>query len=540
MHETQISIRVFEGIFLGKIHRNLLGNADFFNARGNVAFAKNETLAARNLRERAKKFRRGIFRRGNEVFKTRILRGNDRKFFEKIPRGNVRKREKNAVFFDFHVQQNPIFEARNDEFVLFVIRAFYRNFLKLGNALFARNFQRRPLQNLISAVPERVLQNPIFYAKFVDQIFVLARQKKPFSGKDERRNQNQQSQPGKKTNHYFFQHRTGKIFVPESILERKSFSETKLAQVFAKDFHSKIMSKIRSMTGFGKANFAAGTANFFVEITSVNQRGLAISVSTLPEWASAAEKIAFPLVKKIAKRGKINVAFRLEILGAGTPSVAFSFVEKAVKTTLQNLKNSAANLGIDFVPAASTFLRIAEIHRKKSAAVPALESDENLQKIVENARLEALEKFDKMRRDEGEFLKKTLLETLQNLKNLSEKIKKLSAGTTENHKNALLLRLKNLGIEIDFDDERFLKEITIFADKCDISEELARLQSHFEQFAGTLDESEGGRKLDFICQEMLREINTIGSKANNLEITRCVIAAKNEQEKLREQTQNLE
>jgi uncharacterized protein (TIGR00255 family) len=120
-------------------------------------------------------------------------------------------------------------------------------------------------------------------------------------------------------------------------------------------------------------------------------------------------------------------------------------------------------------------------------------------------------------------------------------VAKCAQGVVPHYRDLLLQRLQKAGLELDLDDERVLKEIAIFADRCDITEELTRLDSHFEQFAQTLRHPGAvGRKLDFLCQEINREINTIGSKANNIDITKYVIECKNELERIREQVQNIE
>lgn len=297
---------------------------------------------------------------------------------------------------------------------------------------------------------------------------------------------------------------------------------------------------IRSMTGYARENFSVAGTDFTLEISAVNQRGLAISVFAPSEWMPAAERLLSPLVREKASRGKITIAIRTGTLGGNTPSCeALSWDEASAAVALEKMKNAASLAGIHFVPTPEIYLRLAELHRSRQGALPSLE-DEAVAASVRQATEAALKSFVCMRECEGGNLEKDLRERLARLRHWVGEIRSASAGTVENQRDALRARLAALGLEIDLDDPRFLKEIAIFADRCDISEEQTRLASHFSQFENCLNENDSGRKLDFICQEILRELNTIGSKANNAAITRYVVEAKNEQERLREQVQNIE
>lgn len=294
------------------------------------------------------------------------------------------------------------------------------------------------------------------------------------------------------------------------------------------------------MTGFGRATFVVGESDFFVEISSVNQRGFALGISVPADWQSAgAERLLAPIIREKIARGKISLAIKTNVPAENSGTGVLFWDEAGVAVAIEKLRAQAKKQGIAFEVSSEIYLRLAEIHRKKSQTLPSLE-DESVAGTVIAGTQEALEKFIAMREKEGSFLKTDLLARVEKLRMLAAQIKKKSAGTVENFRDALLARLKTLNLEIDASDERFIKEATIFADRCDISEELTRLESHFSQFEACLDEAESGRKLDFICQEILREFNTIGSKANNIDVTRCVVEAKNEQERMREQVQNIE
>ena len=299
------------------------------------------------------------------------------------------------------------------------------------------------------------------------------------------------------------------------------------------------MSKVKSMTGYGRAVFSVGGTDFSAEASSVNQRGLAVSVSAPPEWMPEAERLLSPLVRACAARGKISLALRAGTGNAAHEAELFSWDEEAVARTLEKMKAAARRAGTLFEPTAEIYLRLAEHCRARGNALPAL-GDEAVSAAVAEAAASALKNLTAMREREGVNLEKDLRERLARLRDWAEKIREASAGTVAHYRDALRARLAALETETDSDDPRLLKEIALFADRCDISEELTRLASHFAQFESCLSEAESGRKLDFICQEILRELNTIGSKANNAAVTRCVVEAKNEQERLREQVQNIE
>lgn len=296
------------------------------------------------------------------------------------------------------------------------------------------------------------------------------------------------------------------------------------------------------MTGYGRAGFSVGNSDFTVEVASVNQRGLAVSASAPSDWMPEAERLIVALVREYAARGKVSVAIRY---AANTGVSSFCWDTAALEESAKKLKEGSAHFHASglmkepFVLSSEMLLRLAELHRTSVGTLPAFEEKEVAESLSAGVR-NALEKFVEMRSREGENLEKDFRARLARLRAWAAKIREASAGTVENHRNVLCSRLANLGVEIDLDDPRFLKEIAIFADRCDIAEELTRLDSHFAQFENCLSEEECGRKLDFICQEILREFNTIGSKANNAAVTRCVVEAKNEQERLREQVQNVE
>lgn len=290
---------------------------------------------------------------------------------------------------------------------------------------------------------------------------------------------------------------------------------------------------MKSMTGFGRAIKQCADFDITIDITSVNKKGFELSVSLPREWMPM-ERLVSQALKKTVARGKISFAARIEKKGG---KAALSFDDPAVLDTLDGLKRACGKIGAQFSPTPELLLKIAELSSENSSAADWEETWGEIEPAV----LEAVEKLDEMRRTEGAALKLDLTARLQTISSIVAGVEELSHGTAQKYKELLLQRLAAMNLELDPNDERVLKEICIFADKCDICEEITRLKSHIAQFLSTLNENDAvGRKMDFICQEMGREINTIASKANSLELTKSAIELKNELERIREQTQNVE
>lgn len=290
---------------------------------------------------------------------------------------------------------------------------------------------------------------------------------------------------------------------------------------------------MNSMTGFGRGTASDERVEITIELNSVNKRNLETSLSLPKDWAS----LERPLVEKIRDRfarGRVQgwVQFQL------APGVeAFSWDKEQAAATLAQLKRFAQEQVIHFEANAELLFKIALQHRASSDMLAA----DEIQPLVEEAMEVALDLLSDMRAKEGAALEKDLRVRCDALNELRNDIAERAEGVVPAYRDALFARLKQLGPEIDCDDERVLKEIALFADRSDVTEELTRLDSHLDQYADFLDE-EGpiGRKFEFLLQEINREFNTIGSKANEIEISKRVIAAKNEIERIREQIQNVE
>jgi uncharacterized protein (TIGR00255 family) len=293
---------------------------------------------------------------------------------------------------------------------------------------------------------------------------------------------------------------------------------------------------MQSMTGFGRSSVEVEGAGvrIQVEIHSVNRKTLDIQISAPREW-SGHEAIFSEWIGGAFQRGRVNVQIKVELAKDSSDSLAMN--TEAMALTLNDLKAFAQTQGFDFTPDSSLVLDLARSVKDKSSLPSWKELKESLQEAF-NA---ALADISAMRLQEGAALADDLRERIAELEVFRKQIEKNASGSTQRYRNALLERLKQLGLELDVSDERVLKEVAIYADRSDISEETTRLSSHFEQFLGFLSYDEAtGRKMDFLCQEIHREFNTTGSKSNDIEIIRLVIDGKNALERIREQVQNIE
>ncbi|MDE3084582.1 MAG: YicC family protein [Verrucomicrobiota bacterium] len=290
---------------------------------------------------------------------------------------------------------------------------------------------------------------------------------------------------------------------------------------------------MKSMTGYGRATAAMGSHTVTVQVSSVNRKAFDLTTSLPTEWESLEPAVA-ELTRKFAVRGKVHVDIELSGANGAEPP---GWDEAAANAALDRLAALAARRGVPFSVTPELLWQVANSQRKTSAPPPLEES----RPVVLAALNEALQKFAAMRAQEGAALLKDFQARLALLKSHLSAVTERAPRVTPAYREQLLKRLREAGLELDLNDERVLKEIAFFSDRCDVSEELTRLQSHFEQFVALLhSENEIGRKAEFILQEIGREVHTVGSKANDLEISRSVIELKNELERVREQMANVE
>ncbi len=290
---------------------------------------------------------------------------------------------------------------------------------------------------------------------------------------------------------------------------------------------------MKSMTGFGRATGSAGNTSVSVQVSSVNRKGLDLTFALPKEW-NELEAPFGEAVRRVATRGKVHLT--LEV-AAAPGAVAAAFDSKAVEAVLARLRETASALGLPFTVTPELLWSVAS-SQKTSSTLPSLpEVQDALLAVVQ----EALRGFVAMRAQEGAALLADFSQRLALLDTGVSVIAQRAPEVTPAYREALLKRLREADLSLDVADERVLKEVALFADRCDITEELTRLRSHLQQLRALFNSAgEIGRKAEFILQEIGREVHTIGSKANDLQIARQVIELKNELERIREQVANVE
>ncbi|MDR1280045.1 MAG: DUF1732 domain-containing protein, partial [Opitutaceae bacterium] len=252
-------------------------------------------------------------------------------------------------------------------------------------------------------------------------------------------------------------------------------------------------------------------------------------------------------IRKYAVRGKVHVGVELTAStaaaaatatgAAAAAAAAATWDEAAAETTLRQLRAFAERTGVPFAPTAELLWQIVSARRRDSGLPEAASVQETVLATLD----EALRAFVAMREKEGAALLADSLARLEKLRGHLAAIRERAPRVAPAYRENLLRRLREAGLDLDVSDERVLREVALFADRCDIAEELTRLGSHLQQFEAHLkSRGEIGRKAEFILQEIGREVHTIGSKANDLEIARAIIEQKNELERIREQIANVE
>lgn len=290
---------------------------------------------------------------------------------------------------------------------------------------------------------------------------------------------------------------------------------------------------MKSMTGYGRATAALGAQTLTVQVNSVNRKTLDLAIKLPAAWDSL-EAMVGDAVRKVAQRGRVSVS--LELTGA-KPGSEIAWDEAEIGAVLDRLTDLADARGLKFTPSPELLWSIANSQRQ-TVELPAPEA---AAPVVAEALTEALRGFVAMRAKEGEALLIDFISRLEILRRQVETITARAPVVPTAYREQLLQRLRQAELTLDVNDERVLKEVALFADRCDVTEEITRLRSHFEQFTALLrSDGEIGRKAEFILQEIGREVNTIGSKANDVTIARAVIELKNELERVREQIANVE
>ena len=291
---------------------------------------------------------------------------------------------------------------------------------------------------------------------------------------------------------------------------------------------------IQSMTGFGRCQKTLGSRDITVEIKAVNHRYLEFS-SRLPRSLGFIEDKLKAQVQSRIARGKVEVSVTVAEQKGSASRVTLN--EGLALSYLEELRIFARKNGLTDDLTLSDFCRLPDLFTTRMAEV----DEDALWRDISETADGALDSFIAMRRREGEKLSADLAAKLYNILTLVEAVERRSPETVEAYRQRLYKKLGELLADRQIDDSRVLTEAALFADKVAVDEETVRLRSHIHQFRHILTlEEPVGRKLDFLVQEMNREANTIGSKAQDAEMARIVVELKSEIEKVREQIQNIE
>ena len=293
---------------------------------------------------------------------------------------------------------------------------------------------------------------------------------------------------------------------------------------------------IKSMTGFGRGEYSDGKRNVTAEIKTVNHRYADINIKMPKRYSFAEEKLK-GIIRNVVKRGKAEVSIIVENLTEDDMLIKLNtLTADQYMNNLKELKKRYDLVGdIDITLLAS----MPDVMK----AVPDVADEEQVLSVMERAVTLAAENLDSMRLAEGEKLSQDLLMRGETVRSIVAAIDERAPMVVTEYKDKMYARIRELLEDgVDIPEERILTEAAVFADKSNITEELVRLDSHMKQLNDILSGSSEpvGKKLDFLVQEMNREANTIGSKANDLEITTLMLETKSEIEKIREQVQNIE
>ena len=290
-----------------------------------------------------------------------------------------------------------------------------------------------------------------------------------------------------------------------------------------------------SMTGFGRGEFKNDNYHFLVECKTINHKYCDINVR-LPRKISFLEDKIRNYVKNFVKRGRVDLYIKLDLIGS--EEVNLKFDDKLATQYVNILKEIKEKFDLQDDISVMNVAKFPEIVKCEEK-----EEDEDLYwSMLKEALDMSMEKLTQMRKEEGEKLAIDTIERCDILANLIDEIEKYSNTVVDEYREKLNNRiseiLENPSI---IDENRLAQEVAIFADKSSITEEIVRFRSHIEQLRKTVEKNDSiGRKIDFLIQEMNREVNTTGSKSSNINITNLVVEVKSELEKIREQIQNIE
>ena len=290
---------------------------------------------------------------------------------------------------------------------------------------------------------------------------------------------------------------------------------------------------MKSMTGYGKSNLSINSREYQVELKTVNNKYIDINIR-IPRVISYLEEDVRKLIASKLKRGKVDVTITFENHNNSDNDIKIN--TELAKIYIENFKKLAEEEKI------SSNIEVTEIAKLPDVLTIKNNFDENqikseLLQVVDNS----LNELIIMRKNEGKKISETILEKISQIEKKNKEIFELSTGLIEEYVVKLEARIKEILKTEEVDKSRLMQEVVIYADKCSVEEEVTRMKSHILQLRNLVNTDEPvGKKMDFLIQEMNRETNTIGSKANNLEITNRVVDIKTILEDIREQVQNIE
>lgn len=292
---------------------------------------------------------------------------------------------------------------------------------------------------------------------------------------------------------------------------------------------------IHSMTGFGRGHASSDGISITAELKSVNSRYLDISFR-IPQEIRERELAIKEYLQEQISRGKLNLVIRVDKTDTGQPEIAINpKLAKGYKTMLEELRQTTH---IDEPLTIKDLTQFDEIFVTREQGAEVIDT---IWELSQKALQEAVNQLVAMRAREGKQLENDLSNRIDHIEDKMAKVKELTDGRAEKVRDQLLERINKLVDDDTLDNDRLEMEVAVLVDKMDITEEIVRLQSHVKFFKEALESDDTvGRRLKFLAQEMNREINTIGSKANDTEISQHVVRAKESLEQIREQVENVE
>ena len=289
---------------------------------------------------------------------------------------------------------------------------------------------------------------------------------------------------------------------------------------------------MRSMTGYGRADYSADGINLTVEVKTVNNRNFDFNAK-MPRAFISLEDAIRKCASTFIARGRVDLFITFSDKRENKAPVEIDYAK--AKEYYDALKRLSEKFNVPFDATATFLMKSPDVLMEEFK----VDADEFKDIVIDTVK-KACESLNAMRMVEGEKLVSDMLARLDTVSDLREKIKTRAPMVAKEHKEKLRERIVEALADIKIDEARLLNEVAFYTDKVNIDEELTRLSSHIEQFKQTVKKEGAGKKLDFLMQEFNREANTICSKSNDIEVTTYALALKNEIEKIREQVQNLE